>query len=75
VRAFVRRRDARAAALEAAGAELFVGDIYDYRDVRHALDAGFNGPTTARPSRPICSTTRPPSRSPPRTPSWRSSRC
>ena len=38
VRAFVRRRDARAAALEAAGAELFVGDIFDYSDVRRALD-------------------------------------
>ncbi len=38
VRALVRRRDARAAALEAAGAELFVGDIFDYSDVRRALD-------------------------------------
>lgn len=37
VRAFVRRRDARAAELEAAGAEIFVGDIHDFRDLTHAL--------------------------------------
>ena len=34
VRAFVRRRDARAAALEQAGAELFIGDMFDFRDLR-----------------------------------------
>ncbi len=38
VRAFVRRRSPQAQALEAAGAELFIGDIYDYRDVLKALD-------------------------------------
>lgn len=38
VRAFVRRRSSQAQALEAAGAELFIGDIYDYRDVLKALD-------------------------------------
>ena len=38
VRAFVRRRNSQAQALEAAGAELFIGDIYDYRDVLKALD-------------------------------------
>lgn len=37
VRAFVRRRDHRSAALEAAGAELFVGDIHDFRDLQTAL--------------------------------------
>ena len=37
VRAFVRRRDARATALEQAGAELFVGDIFDYRDLRESM--------------------------------------
>ncbi len=37
VRAFVRRRDARAGALEKAGAEIFVGDIFDYRDLRAAM--------------------------------------
>jgi len=37
VRAFVRRRDARAAALEHAGAELFVGDLFDYRDIRASM--------------------------------------
>ena len=37
VRAFVRRRDARAEALERAGAELAFGNLFDYRDVRKAL--------------------------------------
>ncbi len=37
VRAFVRRRDARATALEQAGAEIFVGDLFDYRDLRDAM--------------------------------------
>ncbi len=37
VRAFVRRRDARAAALEQAGAEIFVGDLFDYRDLRESM--------------------------------------
>ena len=37
VRAFVRRRDARATALEQAGAELFVGDMFDYRDLRASM--------------------------------------
>ncbi len=38
VRAFVRRQDARAAALERAGADVFVGDLDDIRDLRRALD-------------------------------------
>lgn len=37
VRAFVRRRDARATRLETAGAELFVGDLFDFRHLRRAL--------------------------------------
>ena len=37
VRAFVRRRDARATTLEQAGAELFVGDMFDYRDLRASM--------------------------------------
>jgi len=37
VRAFVRSRDARAQALEKAGAELAVGDLFDFRDIRQAL--------------------------------------
>lgn len=37
VRAFVRRRDARSAELEAAGAEVFVGDLHDFRDLTRAL--------------------------------------
>ena len=37
VRAFVRRHDARAERLRAAGAEIFVGDLYDMRDLRAAL--------------------------------------
>ena len=37
VRAFVRRRDARATALEQAGAEIFVGDMFDYRDLRKSM--------------------------------------
>ncbi len=37
VRAFVRQRDARSIALEEAGAEIFVGDLLDYRDVRESL--------------------------------------
>ncbi len=38
VRAFVRRRDARSAALEMAGAEIVVGDLFDLRDLRKALN-------------------------------------
>ena len=37
VRAFVRKRDARANALVKAGAELAVGDLFDFRDLRKAL--------------------------------------
>lgn len=37
VRAFVRSRDARAIALEKAGAELAVGDLLDFRDLSNAL--------------------------------------
>lgn len=37
VRAFVRRRDARSNALRNAGAEIFVGDLFDFRDLRKAL--------------------------------------
>ncbi len=37
VRAFVRRNDARAEALRRAGAEIFVGDLFDYRDLQRAL--------------------------------------
>ena len=38
VRAFVRRRTAAATALETAGAELFVGDLNDFQDLRRAMD-------------------------------------
>ena len=34
VRAFVRRADVRSAALEKGGAEIFVGDMFDYGDLR-----------------------------------------
>ena len=37
VRAFVRSRDARAQALEKAGAELVFGDLFDFEDLRAAL--------------------------------------
>lgn len=37
VRAFVRRHDPRAERLAEAGAEIFVGDLLDIRDVRRAL--------------------------------------
>ena len=37
VRAFVRRADRRAERLQKAGAEIFVGDLYDMRDLRAAL--------------------------------------
>ncbi len=37
VRAFVRRRDTRAKALEQAGAEIFVGDMFDFRDLRASM--------------------------------------
>lgn len=37
VRAFVRRQDARSEQLRKAGAEIFVGDLYDMRDLRKAL--------------------------------------
>lgn len=38
VRAMVRRRDARSAALERLGAEVVVGDLWDYRDLQRALE-------------------------------------
>ena len=37
VRAFVRRRDARAETLEKAGAELVFGDLFDFHDIRKAM--------------------------------------
>lgn len=37
VRAFVRRDDGRAAVLRKLGADIFVGDLYDIRDLRAAL--------------------------------------
>jgi len=37
VRAFVRREDARSARLKAAGAEIFTGDLRDFRAVRQAV--------------------------------------
>ena len=37
VRAFVRRDDARAEVLRKAGAEIFVGNLFDLRDLRQAL--------------------------------------
>ena len=37
VRAFVRRQDARSEKLRQAGAEIFVGDLFDLSDVRRAL--------------------------------------
>lgn len=37
VRAFVRRSDGRAARLKRAGAEVFLGDMYDLRDMRRAM--------------------------------------
>jgi NAD(P)H dehydrogenase (quinone) len=38
VRAFVRRRDPRAEALENAGAELVFGNLFDLRDLRKAMN-------------------------------------
>lgn len=38
VRAFVRRRDARAVRLAKAGAEIYVGDQYSISDMRKAMD-------------------------------------
>ncbi|MEQ8585460.1 MAG: NmrA family NAD(P)-binding protein [Thalassobaculaceae bacterium] len=38
VRAFVRRGDARARTLKDAGADLFIGDQFDIRDLRTAFD-------------------------------------
>lgn len=37
VRAFVRRRDARSEQLKQAGADVFVGNLFDIRDLRRAL--------------------------------------
>lgn len=37
VRAFVRRIDSRAEALKKSGAEIFVGDLFDFRDIQKAL--------------------------------------
>ena len=37
VRAFVRREDSRSERLQKAGAEIFIGDLYDIRDLRTAL--------------------------------------
>jgi NAD(P)H dehydrogenase (quinone) len=38
VRAFVRQRDERARQLEAEGAEIFIGDVLDFRAVRRAFE-------------------------------------
>ncbi len=38
VRAFVRRDDDRAAQLRNAGAELFIGDQFDFRDINRAMN-------------------------------------
>ena len=38
VRAFVRRQDVRSESLKRAGAEVFVGDLFDYRDLHRALE-------------------------------------
>lgn len=38
VRAFVRRRDRRSAALEALGAEVFVGELFDFTDLLKAME-------------------------------------
>lgn len=38
VRAFVRRKDSRSKALEEKGAEIYVGDLFDFRDLRKAMD-------------------------------------
>ena len=50
VRAFVRREDARSEALRKAGAEVVVGNLFDYRDLRRALvdvqRAYYNPPLT-----------------------------
>ncbi len=37
VRAFVRREDSRSQKLKQAGAEIFIGDLFDLRDLRGAL--------------------------------------
>ncbi len=37
VRAFVRRNDARSETLRKAGAEIFVGNLFDLSDLRRAL--------------------------------------
>ena len=37
VRAFVRRNDARSETLRKAGAEIFVGDLFDLSDLQSAL--------------------------------------
>src|SRR5262249_59716360 len=37
VRALVRRHDERAEALRSPGAEIVVGDLFDYRDLERAL--------------------------------------
>ena len=37
VRAFVRRNDARSETLRKAGAEIFVGNLFDLSDLRSAL--------------------------------------
>ena len=66
VRAFVRRRDARSDALEARGAEIFVGDLFDYRDLRKAMvgvqrayycppfDPNLQSGLEAIPANPLC---------------------
>ena len=38
-RAFVRREDARSEKLKEAGAEIFIGDLFDLSDLRRALAA------------------------------------
>ena len=47
VRAFVHRRDQRSVELERAGAEIYVGNMQDFRDLReslHGVQRAFHGP-------------------------------
>jgi len=37
VRAFVRQQDERSKLLQKAGAEIFVGNLFDFRDLQHAM--------------------------------------
>ena len=71
VRAFVRRRDTRAALLEKAGPSVYRRSVR-LSGFAQSVDRGFNGLTIVLPLRPICCREPCSLRSQPKKPNWKS---